>query len=269
MRCFSIAVLMLVAVASVGPMWADGEEARALLDEVRNLNQTTRHWDDRQQRLELTIVDRRGGERDRALEMWTKQYDDDASRTLLFFREPAEARGVGFLQWVDPHGPDRQWLYLPALKRVRQITGSRKGESFVGTDFSFEDVGLMVDALNWTEEDATSRMLGEELVDGVRCAIIALRPNERQEVSYSVVRVWIGRPDKIVRRFEFEDASGRRAKVLNLSEIRQVGSIPVAHRLRMENVRSGSHTIARVVELKFDGGISDRMFTERRLERGG
>ena len=266
-----VAVLLSAALASV-PIRraaAEGNQARTLLDEVRLLNRTSRHWSDRHQTLDLTIVDRRGGERQRSLEMWTKRYDDERSRTLLFFREPAQARGVGFLQWLDPHGPDRQWLYLPSVQRVRQITGSRKRESFVGTDFSYEDIGLMIDALNWSEEDAASALIGDDQLDGQTCAIIALRPSPEQEVSYGVVRIWIGRADLALHRMELEDGEGKVQKILSLGELQEVGAIPVAHLLKMENARGGSHTVARVRDIDFDRGIGDEMFTERRLERGG
>lgn len=269
-RLFALGALLAVSSAAAAPTpGAPVPGGRALLDEVRALNRTTRHWTDRHQVLDLTIVDRRGGERERSLEMWTKRYDDDASKTLLFFREPPQARGVGFLQWLDPHGPDHQWLYLPAVQRVRQITGSRKRESFVGTDFSYEDIGLMLDVLNWSEEDASSTLVGEDRVDGQICAIIALHPSEKQEVSYETVRIWIGRQDRALHRMEMEDEDGNLVKALTLTELSDVGAIPVAHLLKMENTRGGSHTIAQVRSIDFDRGIGDDMFTERRLERGG
>src|SRR5262249_42726916 len=93
---------------------ARGDDARALLDKVKKLNQTTRKWNDRVQRMTLIIVDRRGGETRRELEMMTKRYDDDASRSIVFLHAPAQVQGIGFLQWIAPQEPDRQWLYLPA-----------------------------------------------------------------------------------------------------------------------------------------------------------
>jgi len=263
-------LLLVTALGGVeSGVAAEAGAARVLLDEVRELNRTTRNWADRHQTLDLTIVDRRGGERQRALEMWTKRYEDDSSRTLLFFREPPQARGVGFLQWLDPHGPDRQWLYLPSVKRVRQITGSRKRESFVGTDFSYEDIGLMIDVLNWREEDAASTLEREDTIDDQRCAVVSLRPTPAQDVSYEVIRIWIGYDDNALHRMEMEDDQGNVRKTLELSEIKKIGAIPVAHVLKMENARGGSHTVARIRDIDFDRGIGDELFTERRLERGG
>src|SRR5215475_5539908 len=80
--------------------------ARELLDRARQLNETTRKWSDRVQHLKLSIIDRRGGERKRDLVIYFKKCPEDRNRTLLFFETPPEIKGVGFLQWADPHGKD-------------------------------------------------------------------------------------------------------------------------------------------------------------------
>ncbi len=262
-------VLVSIVCSTVAVMAAeDDARARALLNRAGELSRTTRHWDDREQTLGLEIVDRRGGRRQRRLEMWTKRYPEDASRTTLIFREPAQARGVGFLQWVDPHGPDSQWLYLPASKRVRQITGSRKKDSFVGTDFSYEDLGLMMDVLNWSARDAVSTWVREETVDESPCTVIELEPSESQEVSYSRLRIWLGVDDYLIYRYQFFDDEGQVKKNLVLADFKEVGGIPAPHRLEMFDVLAGSRTVATVEALEFDVGLRDEVFTKRRLERG-
>ena len=102
---------------------------------MRHLAQTTRKWNDRVQHLQLRIVDRRGGERTRDLVIYMKKYPEDRNRTIVFFESPPEVKGVGFLQWADSHAKDEQWLYLPELKRVRQISAGARHESFVGHGF--------------------------------------------------------------------------------------------------------------------------------------
>jgi hypothetical protein len=138
-RRVSLVVLLLgLAVPASG-----GITARELLDQVRHLSQTTRKWTDRMQHLQLRIVDRRGGERTRNLVIYVKKYPEDRNRTIVFFESPPEVKGVGFLQWADSHAKDEQWLYLPELKRVRQISAGARHESFVGTDFSYDDLAII------------------------------------------------------------------------------------------------------------------------------
>ena len=186
----------------------------------------------------------------------------------MFFHAPAQVAGIGFLQWTDPRGEDHQWLWLPALKRVRQISGGARSESFVGTDFSYEDLSIMVEALDWQDDKATSTRLGEETVDGMACDIIEMRPTADADVQYASVRLWLGQGDQLVRKFEFRDAAGTLLKTLLLSDIRSEQKIPTAHRLEMRNEQTGSHTTVTVSDLAYDTGIADEEFTQRRLEKG-
>jgi outer membrane lipoprotein-sorting protein len=260
----------LAVAMALGAGWqaaSAGETARGLLDRVRELNETTRKWTDREQRLDLTIVDRRGGERRRELQILTKKFGERGSRSILFFHAPPAVRGIGLLQWIEPGEPDRQWLYLPALKRVRQITGAGRQESFAGTDFSYEDLAIINEMFEWTEEEAPSALKAEEVLDGVPCAVIELTPR-KAEAGYERLRVWLGRKDLVAHKMEFEVKSGRPEKTLLFSDIRPVGAIPSAHRLEMRNERSGSRTLVVLREIRYDTGLTDDVFSQRRLERG-
>lgn len=269
-RVRRVAMLLLVLVGSgAGAAAALGDEAaRAALDKARALNRGERHWTDRRQRMSLVVVDRRGSEYQRDFEVLSKRGDGDSMRSLMFFHAPAQVAGIGFLQWTDPRGADHQWLWLPALKRVRQISGGARGESFVGTDFSYEDLAIMVEAVDWQEDTAASALVGEETVDGAPCDVIELRPTPDADVGYASVRLWLGRGDQLVRKFELRDAEGTLLKTLLLSDIRTEQRIPTAHRLEMRNERTGSHTTVTVSELAYDTGIADEEFTQRRLEKG-
>jgi hypothetical protein len=257
-----------LAITSLSGAGARADDARALLDKVKQLNQTTRKWSDRVQRMTLIIVDRRGGETRRELEMMTKRYDDDASRSIVFLHAPAQVQGIGFLQWIAPQEPDRQWLYLPALKRTRQISHGARTESFVGTDFSYEDLSVMADVLDWGEDKAPATVTGKETIDGHDSDIIELKPTAAADVSYGTIRVWLGRDDQVVRKMVFLDPDGQLAKTLLLSDVRDAAGIPAAHKLEMRNERSGSHTTVDLTELKYNAGLDDEVFTQRRLEKG-
>ena len=261
-----LALGFALAVGVAAPARA-ANAARELLDRVHRLNETDREWTDRTQHLHLTIVDRRGNERKRDLVIRTKKVGEKSNRTILFFLSPVEVRGIGFLQWVRSDEEDQQWLFLPELKRVRRITGTSRQGSFVGTDFSYEDLAIWTEVLDWTEEDARSRLLGEETVDGHVCAVIELQP-AKVDVSYGKIRIWVARDDYVPRRMEFDDDRGKLEKTLELSDVREVGAIPVAHRLVMRNERGGSQTRVVFTEIEFDTGVSDDEFTQRRLEKG-
>jgi outer membrane lipoprotein-sorting protein len=259
--------LVAVLLALTSGASTSEDAAWGLFGKVRELNHTTRAWTDRTQELLVTIVDRRKSQRKRTIELFTLKESDDSSRSILFFRSPPEVEGIGLLQWIEAHEEDRHWLYLPALKRVRQISGSQRRDSFVGTDFSYEDLTLIQEILDWTHEDATISLTGEEAVDGLPCSMIDVVPKD-EEVGYGKIRLWLGKDDLIVRRYMFEDRNGRLAKTLLVSDIRMIKQIPAAHRLEMRNERTGSHTVIEFSKIVFDTGLSKDKFTQRSLERG-
>jgi len=258
-------VTAAVLLWRVLPVGAD-PAAHALLEQTRQLNDTTRKWGDRLQRLQLRIVDRRGGERNRDLVIYLKKYPEDRTRTVLFFESPPEVKGVGFLQWADPHAADEQWLYLPELKRVRKISAGAKHESFVGTDFSYDDLAIIGQITDWTDSDARTSVVRDDTVDGAHCRVIEFDPVGK-DVTYGKILTWLT-DDLLIVKFEMYDKSGRLEKVLGLGDIRKIGAIPTPFRLEMQDVRSGSHTIVTLSEVKYDTGMADALFTERALEHG-
>jgi outer membrane lipoprotein-sorting protein len=259
-------LLAILVACLAAPVCAE-TTARELLDRAHELGQTTRKWSDRAQRLTLAIIDRRGGERHRALAINLKKYPEDRTRTILFFEAPAEVKGVGFLQWADPHGKDEQWLYLPELKRVRQISGGAKRESFVGTDFSYEDLALIGEITDWSEQDARTQLARDEPLDGQPCHVIELTPVGK-DLAYGKLLVWLRAEDLTILTFELYDKANRLAKVLRVSDIRKVGAIPTPFHMEMQNVQSGSHTVVDFTDVKYDSGMSDDLFAQRALEHG-
>src|ERR1051325_4770879 len=130
--------LRLVALAAlvgcVAPGAARGATARELLDKLRNLNDTTRHWTDRTQTLTLVITDAHGGERRREVRVFNRRDPDDEDKSLSIFLAPPEVKGTGFLQWTHKEGAADQWLFLPELNRTRRITSQLRDESFMGRE---------------------------------------------------------------------------------------------------------------------------------------
>jgi len=261
---FALVALLLLRGSIAG---AADTAARQLLDRLRQLSETSRKWSDRTQRLKIRIIDRRGGERKRDLVIYLKKSSEDRTRTIVFFESPPDVKGVGFLQWSDPHAKDEQWLYVPELKRVRQISGGAKKESFVGTDFSFNDLALIGQITDWTESDAHAAMLRDEDVDGKPCKVIEFTPGTK-DLGYGKVVIWVRVEDLVIVKYSMHDTAGRQEKVLTLGDVRNVGQIPTPFTMEMKNIDSGSHTIVDFTEITYDAKLGDDMFTQRALEHG-
>jgi outer membrane lipoprotein-sorting protein len=262
----SVVALLLVGLAASAV--AGAETARQILDRRKALEDTTRHWSDRHQRMKLRILDRRGGERARELELYEARYPGDEHKTILFFLSPAEVKGTGFLAFTHKGRPADQWLYLPDLKRVRQITARARNESFVGTDLSYHDLDLIQEMTAWSEDDAASRLRPEETVDGVPAHVIELEP-KRDDIDYTRIVLWLGRDDLVPRRLEFYEGEADPKKRITQAEVRAVGAIPVPHHLEVVTPGAGTRTVIDVADVRFDQGLREDQFSQRYLEQGG
>ncbi|GIW42934.1 MAG: membrane protein [Candidatus Binatia bacterium] len=263
-------VVLVAGIATVLVPRSSAEEpnrARSILNEARRLSDGERKWRDRTQELKLRIIDRRGGERTRELVIKTKKYDNDRTRSIVFFSAPEDVRGVGMLQWADPKGKDEQWLYLPELGKVRQISGAAKRESFVGTDFSYEDLAVITQILDWDEAEAKADFLRDEAIDGFPCYVLEFTPTGK-DISYAKVRAWVDAKDLVVRKYEMVEKNGQLAKVLLLQDFRSIGRIPTAFHMEMRNESGGSRTVVDFTRVAYDAGLADDEFTQRALERG-
>jgi hypothetical protein len=257
--------LVLVGVARDG---LAGETARQILDRRKALEDTTRKWTDRQERLAMTIRDARGGERHRVLRLYERRLPGDERQTIVFFESPAEVKGVGFLAYTHKGRAAEQWLYLPELSRVRQITPRSRTESFVGTDLSYQDLDIIQEMGAWSEADARSTLRGEETVDGVATHVIELVP-QRDDIGYRKIMLWLGQDDLMPRRLEFFAEGSEPVKRITQRDFHDVGAIPVAGTTEVETPARGSTTVIASSEAAFDGGLEAERFTQRALERGG
>lgn len=253
-------------LAVLVPSGVAADSAREILDRARALDDTTRAWTDRVQRMTLTIHEAGGGARQRELKVFTKRGAGGGERTVSFFLAPREVEGVGFLQWSRPDADAEQWLYLPELKRTRQIAARLRDESFMSTDFSYRDLDILAEFQRWSEANAPAQLTGTETIDGHPTDIIELRPM-MAGMPYGTIVVWMDRAELTPRRVEFRNGN-EAAKTLTLDDIRPVGAIPTPHRLEIRTLASGTRTVVTFPEVVYDTTLPDDLFTQRALERG-
>lgn len=259
--------VLVMLLLSLTPVGASTETARQILDRRKALSDGPEHWDDREQTMKLTITDGRGGTRERELKLFERRFPNDDSKTVLFFRAPADVRGTAFLAFDHPGKRADQWLYLPALKRTRQITANMRDQSFVGTDLSYHDLDLLQEMIDWTEEDAHSTLRGQESVDGVDTYVIELTP-QHDDIKYKKIVLWLGTNDLVPRKLEFYEDDAEPVKRIFQRRIEKVGKVPVAREAEIARPQKGSRTVLEVAEVQFDRGLEDDLFTERTLEQG-
>ena len=221
------------------------------------------------QTIAMELIDRHGKKRLRETRVFRKHYGDER-RTLIFFLEPPTVRGTGFLTFDHPE-PDRdddQWLYLPAMRKVRRIPTSDRGGSFFGTDMTYED---MKNGSKVAIQDYTWKTVGEATVGGHACYLVAAAAiDERtaEDIGYSRVHLYVDQDIWMVRKAAYWDVRGNPLKDVMVSEIRQVQGTWTAHRIEAKSHKREHTTIFTFTDVDYDGDIDDDLFTERALQRG-
>ena len=212
--------------------------------------------------LTMSLINSRGDERVREI----KQYLKDEGKTekkIMFFVSPADVHNTSFMNWsYDEAGKDDdQWIYLPALKRVKRISSDSKSDYFMGSDFTYDDLG------DRQPNADTHTLLREEEIDGEMCFKVQSVPKE-EEYMYSKTISWIVKDKWIGKKKEFYDEDEDLLKTLTVQEMEVIKDYIVITLSEMHNVQKDHKTIMKLENVKVDSGVADNKFTERMMKRG-
>jgi hypothetical protein len=218
--------------------------------------------DDRKGIMHMTLINRRGRTRERAVLFLSKDYGED-SKSITYFQSPADVKGTGFLQYEydDPSKEDDRWLYLPALKKIRRITGSSKSEYFMGTDFTYDDMG------DRSVDEDNHKLLRKEEKDGQKFWVVESRPKDR-DYMYSKTVKWIRQDSLIPVKVEFYDRQENLLKILTVIDIKKQDGFWTMFKMVMDNIQEKHKTILDIKEIHYNTGLKDSLFRVSTLERG-
>ncbi|MDR2152974.1 MAG: outer membrane lipoprotein-sorting protein [Helicobacteraceae bacterium] len=218
-------------------------------------------------RMRMILID--GSNKSRERLMWQfRKTDGDLTKKSIFFVEPADVKSTGFLTFDRKEGDDDQWLYLPSLKKTKRIASSDQSGSFMGSDFSYNDLNDR----NLNDYDYV--LQGERAIDGASCWIIESTPKNEKVIKTTgyVKMISAVRKDNyvIARAVNYEETKGR-VKFLEVSKLKLIDGIwqPMEMRmtLRRENVVAHS-TVLVFDEVRFNQKLDGDLFTLRGIERG-
>lgn len=212
----------------------------------------------------LTIHSKKGSDRIREVIMKSKNYGD-VEKSVIVFTTPKDVAGTGYLTFDYEEDKDSDnWLYMPAMKKTRRIasSGSESEGSFMGTDFTYQDMGDR--SLN----KYTYNLLGEESVDGVACYKVECISKAHTEKDPRYIS-YIGKADYILRKCEFYDRQDTLHRVLTCTDFTTIKGFITAQKMKMENVQSGTWSLIESKNIQYDEeDIDDSLFTVAALEKG-
>lgn len=202
-----------------------------------------------------------GAKRTRVLTMLRKN-DGRNQKYFMYFHEPGDVRGTAFLVWKYPEKDDDRWIFVPAVNMVRRIAARDSRSSFVGSDFSYEDVSgrdLSAD---------THSFLREEKLNDADCYVVQSVPKTSADFTKKVS--WIDKKTFLPLKEEYYDAQGELARVFTADRVENVGgggkSYPTAVRRTMKNVKSGHATEVTFTDIAYGVGLDESVFTEAALQ---
>ncbi len=213
-------------------------------------------------RVEMKLINRNGKVRFRELTMLRKNEGPPGGnqKYFIYFHRPADVRRMSFMVYKYPDRDDDRWLYIPALNMVKRIAAKDKLTSFVGSDFTYEDVS------GRDIGEDTHEFLREEEIGGQHVYVIKSTPKVK-DTYYSYRIRWIDKETFLPLKEEYYNARDEVIKVFHADEIKVIKGYPTIVKRSMKNIESGHRTEVVFTDVDYDTGIKDQLFSERYLKR--
>ncbi len=217
--------------------------------------------DDQTSDLAMTLINKSGAQRVREIKQFTKDLGD-VEKSIMFFLSPADVKNTSFMSWTyDSDQSDDQWIYLPALKKTKRISSDSKSDYFMGSDFTYDDLG------DRNLEDDTHKLLREESLDGIDYYVVESVPVD-EDYMYSKTVVWVNKTSFIGLKKEFYDEDEDLLKILSIKDIEKLSGIWVITNSEMKNVQKNHKTTIELKNIQINTGMSESKFSERMMMRG-
>ncbi|MCK5689020.1 outer membrane lipoprotein-sorting protein [Myxococcota bacterium] len=231
-----------------------------LVDQVFNRSA----WDDMAGTVILTMRNARGDTKVREIKLSSRRNKAGESAMLMRFIKPADVRGTGFLMIEHNDGEDDRRLFLPALRRIKRISASGSGGSFMGSDFTYYDIGKP------QIKDWKYAFGKDKVVDGIQCRTIigtAISDTVKSDTGYSKIEWHIDENRGVTLSADYFDKSGKLFKSMLVKKLEKVSDRLFATHIFMEDVVSKQQSEMVFKDLATNQGIPEKTFTNRNLQR--
>ncbi len=217
--------------------------------------------------VQMTITDSQGRERDRRMIILRRDQADTDSlenraywseqKYYVYFRRPADLNRTVFMVWKHLESDDDRWLYLPSLDLVRRISATDKRNSFVGSDFFYEDVsGRNIDLDEHELKETTDVYY-----------VVKSTPKNPDNVEFAWYESYIHKDSFIPVQIDFFKKDGEKYRQAKALKVEEIDGFPTVTRAQMSSLASGSNTVMEYLSVDYDVGLPEDIFTERYLRR--
>jgi outer membrane lipoprotein-sorting protein len=257
----SLAFASLILMTSISTLTlAETPEEKGLAIAIESDKRNT-GWQDSTADMTMTLRNKRGEESVRSLRVKTLEVVDDGDKSMTIFDQPKDVRGTALLTFSHKQDADDQWLFLPALKRVKRIASKNKSGPFMGSEFAFEDLSSQ------EVEKYSYQYLKDEACGTDSCFVVKRFPADKNS-GYTSQIAWIDQSEYRVHKIEFYDRKKSLMKTLISSDYNQyLGKFWRPNSMLMQNHQTGKSTDLIWSNYQFKTGLNEGDFTKNSLKR--
>ncbi len=252
--------ILFLAIALPAVAETPQEKGHAIAIEADSRDTGFKDW---KGTLRMVLMNRHGETSERELRMRSLEVpaEDEGDKTLIVFDNPRDVKGTALLTFTHILEPDDQWLYLPALKRVKRISSNNKSGPFMGSEFAFEDFSAQeVDKYKY-------EWLRDEKLGDIDCFVNTRYPQYGNS-GYTRQITWVDKEHYRVHKIEFYDRKDALLKTMVLTKYRQyLDRYWRTHDMFMENHQTGKTTRLVWGDYEFQSGLSEKDFSKATLQR--
>ena len=253
-----IVLIALLFVASYSYGQTAEEKGLAIAVEADKRDQG---WTDQATTLKMILRNRQGDESTREIHGKALEVIGDGDKSLIVFDTPRDVKGTAFLSFTHALKPDEQWLYLPALKRVKRISSSNKSGPFMGSEFAYEDISSQ------EVEKYKYKFIRDDKYDGRDVYVSEQYPQYRNS-GYTRQVIWLDKEMYQPLKIEFYDRKKSLLKTLTYHDYKQyLSRYWRPSRMEMVNHQTGKSTTLLWLSYKYKNGFSERDFDRNSLKR--
>ena len=249
-------LLILLPLSSI----AETPEEKGLAIAIK-ADRRDRGWHDQTADLIMILKNKHGQESRRQIRTRAMEVENDGDESLNIFDEPRDIKGTALLSFSHKVKNDDQWLYLPALKRVKRIASANKSGAFMGSEFAYEDVSSQ------EVEKYTYKYLRDESLDGQPTFVVERYPVSKYS-GYARQVAWIDQAEYRVLKVDYYDRKNAALKTLTSKGYQKyLDQYWRAHEMYMINHQTGKNTLLQWSKFKFNTGLTSRDFDKNSLKR--
>lgn len=250
---FSVGLFMINAWHA-----AHAQDATALMKEA-HLNYYYA-GDDGKARVTMTQVDQKGNTKVKEFTIVRKDIEDGGEQLYFtYFKSPSDIKRMTFMVKKHIDRADDRSLYIPAIDLVKKIAASDKASSFVGSDFTYEDVSGRL----WTED--RHELLGEEKLRQYMAFKIKSMPKAEDYFAHKLT--FIDKETRLPLREEYYNKQGKAFRIFTAEKIETIQGIPTITLRKMQNLAKSQHTLIEFTDIEYNVNIKKKYFSERYLKK--